>query len=177
MPLLRFRSWAVIARASDEHPGVARPGPGGENTIGGRASHHEASEALGSFLLSYAATEVSLLAVGCRRGATPRGQPWTSAVMLPQGCNGLSVRRMAVLWTFRASSLCRHEHGEFMRSGLLDVTPIIPTTACHQRNDVERYSRSMSYNGDAAGYRHNVFERLVTLAQGGKGCRIDACHP
>jgi len=28
-----------------------------------------------------------------------------------------------------------------MHSALLDLTPIIPTTACHQRNYVERYSR------------------------------------
>jgi hypothetical protein len=34
-------------------------------------------------------------------GATPRGQPWTSAVTLPQGRNGLSARRMAVWYTFR----------------------------------------------------------------------------
>ncbi len=30
---------------------------------------------------------------------------------------------------------------ELLRSGLLDVTPIISATACHQRNYVERYSR------------------------------------
>jgi len=36
------------------------------------------------------------------------------AVTLPQGRNGLSVRRMAVLSTFRAPSLCRQmglDHG------------------------------------------------------------------
>src|SRR6266571_8612670 len=32
---------------------------------------------------------------------------------------------------------------ELMRSALLDLTPIIPTTACHQRNYVERYSKSI----------------------------------
>jgi hypothetical protein len=48
---------------------------------------------------------------------------------------------MAVLYTFRAPSLGRHVHREFMRSAWLDVTPIIPATACHQRNYVERYSR------------------------------------
>jgi hypothetical protein len=62
-------------------------------------------------------------------------------VTLPQGRNGLSARRMAVLYTFREPSLCRHVHREFMRSAWLDVTPIIPATACHQRNYVERYSR------------------------------------
>jgi len=60
---------------------------------------------------------------------------------LPQERDGLSARRMAVWWTFREPSLCRHVHRELLRSGLLDVTPIIPATACHQRNYVERYSR------------------------------------
>jgi hypothetical protein len=101
---------------------MARPWPGGEKRIGGRASHHEEPEALGSFLLPYAATGLSLLAVGCRSGTTPQGQPWTSAVMLPHGCNGLSARRMAVLWTFCAPSLCCLVHHELMRSGLLDLT-------------------------------------------------------
>ena len=43
------------------------------------------------------ATEVSLIARGCLSGATPRGQPWTSAVLLPQERNGRNARRMAVL--------------------------------------------------------------------------------
>jgi hypothetical protein len=46
--------------------------------------------------------EVSLIARGCLSGATPRGQPWTSAVPLRPGRNGLSARRMAVLSTLRA---------------------------------------------------------------------------
>jgi len=75
----------VISRASDEHPVVARPWPGGEKRIGGRASHHEEFEALGSFLLPCAATGMTLLAVRCLIGATPRGQPWTPAVTLLQG--------------------------------------------------------------------------------------------
>ena len=85
---------------------------------------------------------MSLLAVWCLSGATPRGQPWTSAVPLPPGRNGLGARRMAVLSTFRALSLGRYVHREFMRSVWLDLTPIIAATACHQRNYVERYSRS-----------------------------------
>src|SRR5215813_11530411 len=95
----------VISRASDEYPVVARPWPGGEKRRGRRASHHEECEALGSFLLPCAATGVSLLAVQCLIGGTPRGQPWTPAVTLPQGCDGLRARRMAVLWTFREPSL------------------------------------------------------------------------
>ena len=50
-----------------------------------------------SLLLPGAATGVSLLAVWGLSGATPRGQPWTPALTLPQGCDGLRARRMAVL--------------------------------------------------------------------------------
>ena len=103
---------------------MARPWPGGEKRIGEQASHHEESEAIGLFLLPYAATGVSLLTVGCLIGATPHGQPWTSAVTLPHGCNGLSARRMAVLSTFREPSLCRQVHHELLRSAVLDLTPI-----------------------------------------------------
>jgi hypothetical protein len=121
---------------------VARPWPGGEKRSGRRASHHKAFEAIGAFLLLCAATGVSLLAVWCLSGATPRGQPWTPAVTLPQRCDGLSARRMAVLWTCRKPSLGRHVHRAFLRNAWLDFTPIIAATACHQRNDVETYSRS-----------------------------------
>ena len=140
LPLSRFRWYAVLSRASDEHPVVARPWPGGEKRRGGRASHHEACEAIGAFLLLCAATGVSLLAVWCLSGATPRRQPWTPAVTLPHRCNELSARRMAVLWTVRAPSLCRHVHRELLRNALLDFTPIIAATACHQRNYVDTYS-------------------------------------
>ena len=121
---------------------MARPWPGGENRLGGQASHHEECEAIGSLLLSCAATGVSLLSVWCLIGATPRGQPWTPAVTLPQGCDGLSARWMAVLWTFREPSLCRHVRRDLLRNALLDFTHSIPATACHQRNYVEIYSRS-----------------------------------
>jgi len=80
------------------------------------------------------ATGLSLIAIGCLIGATPRGQPWTSAVTLPHGRNGLIAWRMAVLYTFREPSLCRQVHREFMRSTVLDVTAIISATACHQRS-------------------------------------------
>src|SRR4030095_855711 len=96
---------------------------------------------MGSFRLSCAATGVSLLAVGGRSGATPRGQPWTSAVMLPHGCNGLRVRRIAGEWTVSAPAPGRAVHRALMRSGLLDVTSIIPVNACYQRNYVERCYR------------------------------------
>ena len=95
-----------------------------------------------SFLLPCVATGVPPLAVARLSGTTPRGQPWASAVTLPLGRKGLNARRLAVLSPFRAPSLDRHVHHELLRSAVLDVTPIIPATACHQRNDVERYRRS-----------------------------------
>jgi len=48
---------------------------------------------------------------------------------------------MAELWTFREPSLCRYVRRELLRNVLLDFTPIIPTTACHQRNYLETDSR------------------------------------
>src|SRR2546426_1836243 len=99
---------------------------------------------MGSFLLPCATTALSLIAVCCLSGATPRGQPWTPAVTLPHGRDGLSARRMAVLLRFRGPSLCRHVPHELLRNTVLHLTLIIPTTACHQRNYVERYSRFMT---------------------------------
>ena len=75
---------------------VEKPLPGGEKRREGRASHHEELEAIRPLLLPCAATGVPLLAVWYLIGATPRGQPWTSAVTLPQGRNGLRARQMAV---------------------------------------------------------------------------------
>src|SRR2546428_6003885 len=100
---------------------------------------------------------MSLLAVWCLIGAPPRGQLWTPTVPLPPGCDGLSARRMAVRWTFREPFPCCHVRRELLRNALLDFTPIIPATACHQRNYVEPYSR---YSGreivtTRAGYRRN----------------------
>jgi len=49
---------------------------------------------------------------------------------VPERCNGLNARRMAVLWTCRASSLGRHMRRELLRNALFDFTPIISATAC-----------------------------------------------
>src|SRR4030095_5597570 len=71
LPLSRFRSYAVISRASDEHRVVARPWPGGEKRKGGGlASRGMCSD--GSFLLPCTAPGVSLLTVWCRGSATLR---------------------------------------------------------------------------------------------------------
>src|SRR5262245_39503269 len=72
LPLSRFPSSAVLSRAADEPPVVARPGPGGEKRLGGWASPDEACAVIGALLLPCAATRVSLHAVWCLRGATPR---------------------------------------------------------------------------------------------------------
>src|SRR6266851_2407300 len=48
---------------------------------------------------------------------------------------------MTRLCTFGAPSICHQVYRELMRNTLLDLTPIILTTACHQRNYVETYSR------------------------------------
>jgi hypothetical protein len=63
-------------------------------------------------------------------------------VTLPHGRDGLSARRMAVLWTFHEFSLCRHVRRELLRNALLDFIPVMPATARHQRNDFETYRRS-----------------------------------
>ena len=130
-----------ISIASDEYLIATRPWPGGENKIGGRTSYHTDFEAIGAFLLLCAATGVSLLAVWRRLGATPRGQPWTPVVTLPHGRDRLSARRLAVWWTFREPSLPCHVHRACMRKAARNLSLIIPATACHQRHDVERYSR------------------------------------
>src|SRR5712691_4955145 len=96
---------------------------------------------MGSFLLTCSTTWLSLIAVWCVRGATHRGQPWTPALTLPHVRDGLRVLLMAVLCTFRRPSMCRHMHRQFIRNALLDLTTIVPATACHQRNYVETYSR------------------------------------
>ena len=131
--------------ASNEHP-VSRGHC--QEAKRGEADGHRITrncEALGAFLLTCATTELSLIAMWRLIGATPRGQPWTPAVTLPHGRDGLSARRMAVLWTFREPSLCRHVHCELMRNAVLNLTLIIPATACHQRNYAERYSRCRYY--------------------------------
>jgi hypothetical protein len=77
---------------------------------------------MGSFPVPCAATGVSLLAVWCLSGATPRG-PRTPAVTLAHGCDGLSAPRMVVLRTFREPSLGRHVRHELMRNAWRYFTP------------------------------------------------------
>ena len=95
-----------------------------------------------SYLLPCATTGLSRIAGWCIIGETPWGQPWTPVLTLPHVHDGLRVLLMAVLCTFRRPSRCRPVHRQLMHNELLDLTTFIPATACHQRNYVERYSRS-----------------------------------
>jgi len=101
---------------------------------------------MGAFLLPCTATEVSLLAVWCLIGATPRRSAVDNCRATPQGRDGLSARQMAVLWTFREPSRCRHVRRELLRNALLAYTPIISATACHQRHYLETDSRYIDGN-------------------------------
>src|SRR5215467_7517852 len=127
--LLLYQS---LPRSSEVWRGHGQEAKRGE-TGGPRITRN--GRAMESFLLPCVATGVSLFAVWCLSGATPRGQPWTPAMAPPHGRDGLRARRTAVLETFRAPSLCRQGHRELLRSAVLDVTPLIPATACHQSND------------------------------------------
>jgi hypothetical protein len=95
-----------------------------------------------SVLLPCAITWLSCMAGWCLMGATPRGQPWTPAVMLPHVRDGLRVLWIAVLCPFWRPSIGRPVHRELMRNELCNLTTIVLATACHQRNYVKPYSRS-----------------------------------
>jgi hypothetical protein len=135
-------------------------GHGQEAKIGEAGEHRitRNCEALESFLLPCATTELSLIVMWRLIGATPRGQPWTPAVTLPQGRDGLSARRMAVLLRFRGPSLGRHVPHELLRNAVLHLTLIVPTTACHQRNYAQRYSRFNAHDM----YQHSDLLRFLT---------------
>src|SRR3989442_6206640 len=49
--------------------------------------------------------------------------------------------KLDALALFFARLLSGSLHRALLRNAVLNVTPIIPATACHQRNYVERYSR------------------------------------
>ena len=126
--------------ASNEHPVWRSHGQEAQRGWTGGSASHGMGRRWGR-CFSCGSPGVSLIARRYLSGATPRGQSWTSAGLLPHGRNGLNAQRMAVVSTFREPSLCRHVPRELWRSVWLDLPPIIAVTACHQRNCVERYSR------------------------------------
>jgi len=97
--------------------------------------------------------------LGGNRGRLPRHYH--------KGYDGLNTRRMAVLWTFREPSLARHVHREFMRNTSLNFVSIILTTACHQRNYIETYSR---YMGELSELEINSFETPPCSCPTGARC-------
>jgi hypothetical protein len=70
---------------------------------------------------------------------------------LPRMRDGLSALRMAVLYPFRRSIMCRYVHCELTRNAVLDLTTIVPATACHQKNYVATYSRFRLYETNSIG--------------------------
>jgi hypothetical protein len=94
-------------------------------------------EAMGSLLLTCAATGLSRIAGWCVLGATLWGQPWTPVVTVSLVRDGLRELWMAVLCPFRRLFRCRPVPRPCMRNALLD-----------------RYK-------DAAGYDTIGFEHLI----------------
>src|SRR5918912_1519694 len=108
---------------------MGKPSRGGEKRTAVWASHHEERGSDDVVAPPYATTGLSLITGWCLIGATPREQPWTPAVTLPHGCEGLRVRRMTVSWTFRRPFMSRSVPRHLMRNELLDLTTIVPATA------------------------------------------------
>jgi hypothetical protein len=122
---------------------VARPSQGGEKRTAGWASRHEDLVSDG-----VVAAHVFDHMVVPDRGvvlarSAHRGQPWMPAWTLSHVRDGLRVRLMAVWCTFRRPCMCHPVHRQCMRNTWRDLSIIVPTTACHQSNDIETYSRCM----------------------------------
>ena len=94
------------------------------------------------WLLTDSIPSLVLLSGWCLIGAAHRGQPWTLSLRLPHMRDGLSALRLAVWCPCHRSSMCRCVHRELTRNEVLDLTTIVPATACHQKNYVGTYSRS-----------------------------------
>jgi hypothetical protein len=97
--------------------------------------------AMVSWLLPCSPTALALLSRWCLSGAPPRGQQGRPILGLSHRRSRLSALLMAVVWTFRRPSLCRHVHRSCMRNEVRDLPTIVPATACHQRNDLRACSR------------------------------------
>jgi len=140
---LRFPSSAVPARASDEPPGVARPGPGGDKRRGGQAAPHEACAARGRCSSSGRPPRYP-----CARWGAGAGQRLRSAV--DARCATPAWMRQAAraadgggVWACREPSWCRHVCRACLRHTWRDCAPRRPAIACRPRPDVERYRRGI----------------------------------
>jgi hypothetical protein len=74
-------------------------------------------QAMGALLLLGAPPGGPLIARGCLRRATPRGQSWPSAGALPQGRHGLSVL-LAVFCASGVADICRQVQRQLLRNEL-----------------------------------------------------------
>jgi hypothetical protein len=110
-----------------------------------------------SYLLPCATTGLSRIGRWYVMGETPWGQPWPPVLTRPPVRAGLRVLLIAVWCPFRRLSMCRPGHRQLTRNALLDLTTIVPATACHQRNYIETYSR---YIGGYAEFRNMRSEQL-----------------
>ena len=135
---------------------MEKPSRGGEKRTAVWTSHPEDRGSDDGIAPRYVTTEWSLIAGEYVIGAIPRGRPRMPAMRLPHGCEGLCVWRRTVLWTFREPSLwvvmCAVNYCATRGS---ISPPIIPATACHQRDYVERCSRyrkrqNMAHQGAAS---------------------------
>jgi len=89
--------WYCHINSFQRASGVEKPLPRGEKRRDGQAAHPVELGGDWGVPPPVCATRLSQIARGCLIRVTPRGQPWTSAVTLPHGCNELSARRMGVL--------------------------------------------------------------------------------
>ena len=120
---------------------MARPFQGSETRTAGRASHHKELDSDGVVAPPVCAHRVVPHRWVVRDGYNPSGSAVDAGLEAAHGCYGRRGRRMTVLYPFRRPSMCRPVPRQCMRNALLDLTTIVPATACHQSNDVETYSR------------------------------------
>ena len=98
-----------------------------------------------ALLLTCLTIGLSLRSVWRFIDATPWGQQSTPGLTLPHVCDGLSVRRIAVLCPYSMLSMYRHGHRQCMRNALHNCTTLVPVTVYHQGSYVEAYRRSMRF--------------------------------
>src|SRR4029434_4122295 len=106
------------------------------------------------------------------RGTSARGQ-FQFRVLTPSRKRSvpLAAPRQVDTQDHAWDSLCCHMHREFMRNAVLNVTLIIPATAYHQRNYVERYSRFKASTGYCT-FQVSIWNFARMFAEGPHRCTI-----